>query len=339
MTRLLILGGTSFLGYTLASEALTQGWDVTTFNRGRTGHDVTGVKVIRGDRYISNDITRLAKSGLWDAVADMSGYVPRNVLDVARTLRPATGRYLFMSTVSVYADWPIKPLTEASKLLECPPDADDSYGEDIEDGPTKYGYQKSGCEAAVQLTFGADYSTVLRPGVVLGPRENVGRLPWWLRRVSRGGHILSPGTPERSIQPVDVRDVALFALDCVTDNTSGAFNVTAPIGAATFGGLLDDCASTTGSDPQFVWVPDDVLIRAGVRQWSELPLWRSYPGVWQVNSGLAYARGLTCRPLSETVRDTWEWLLASPAPKDNERSGEIGLNPTREQDLLRSLTM
>jgi 2'-hydroxyisoflavone reductase len=117
-----------------------------------------------------------------------------------------------MSTVSVYRDWPVESLSEASEVLYCPPDAGPDYGQDVEDGPTKYGYQKSGCELAVTRTFGVGRSAVLRPGVVLGPREYVGRLPWWLRRVAAVGRVLAPGSPDRSIQPVDVRDLAAFTL-------------------------------------------------------------------------------------------------------------------------------
>lgn len=164
-------------------------------------------------------VAALAAAGPWDAVVDTSGYVPRNTLDVARALAPVAGRYVFMSTVSVYRDWPLKPLSERSEVLYCPPDAGPDYGTDTEDGPTRYGYQKSGCEAAAVAAFGADRATILRPGVVLGPREYVGRLPWWLRRVAAGGEMLAPGSPDRTIQPVDVRDLAAFALHTITEDS------------------------------------------------------------------------------------------------------------------------
>ena len=157
-------------------------------------------------------------------------------------------------------------------------------------------------------TFGAGRSISLRPGVVLGPREYVGRLPWWLRRVAAGGQVLAPGSPDRSIQPVDVRDLAAFALAAAERNIPGAYNVTAPIGRETFGDMLDACAEVTGSDAVFVWVPDERLLAEGVRQWSEMPLWRTFPGVWQVDPAAAVAAGLTCRQLADTVADTWAWL-------------------------------
>ncbi|MBF8187466.1 NAD-dependent epimerase/dehydratase family protein [Nonomuraea sp. K274] len=338
MTRILVLGGTAFVGRAVIASALERGWDVTAFNRGISGSPPEGTKTVHGDRNNSADIAKLATAGPWDAVVDTSGYVPRNVLATAQALEPVVNRYVFMSTVSVYADWPVKPLTESSTVLECPPDADENFGEDVEDGPTKYGYQKSGCELAAQITVGRDRTTVLRPGVVLGPHEYVGRLPWWLRRVSDGGRVLSPGTPSRSIQPVDVRDLANFAVRAIEHSLPGVFNVTAPIGFDTFGGLLANCASVTQSDAEFVWARDEVLLAAGVRQWSEMPLWRVHAGVWQVSSDLAHARGLECRPLVNTVRDTWEWLKATNNLSTHERSNEIGISKTRENEILAALT-
>jgi nucleoside-diphosphate-sugar epimerase len=243
-----------------------------------------------------------------------------------------------MSTVSVYRGWPTESLWEASEVLYCPPDAGPDYGEDIEDGPTKYGYQKSGCELAVTRTFGAERSAALRPGVVLGPREYVGRLPWWLRRVAVAGRVLAPGSPDRSIQPVDVRDLATFTLTAAERDLSGAYNVAAPLGRETFGGMLAACAEVTGSDAEFVWVPDERLLAAGVRQWSEMPLWRTLPGVWQVNSAKALDAGLSCRPLAATVADTWAWMRDGGQDSRDERASEIGISREREHQILASVT-
>lgn len=331
--RLLILGGTRFAGRSLAERALTHDWDVTTFNRGRSGPDVDGVRLVRGDRASRTDLAGLAEVGPWDAVVDTSGYVPKAVLETAKLLRPLARRYVFLSTVSVYRDWPREPLTEQSDVLYCPPDADETYGEDVEDGPTQYGYQKAGCEAAVSLVFGAD-AVSLRPGVVLGPREYVGRLPWWLRRISAAGEVVAPGDPSRTIQPIDVRDLADFALTCAQEPLSGAYNVAAPIGGATFGRMLQACADVTGTSPELVWIPDDVLIREGVRQWSELPLWRTYRGTWQVDPGRALAAGLRSRSIVNTVSDTWKWMNEGDLQLDNERASEIGLTPDQEARIL-----
>jgi 2'-hydroxyisoflavone reductase len=332
--RLLILGGTRFVGHAIAVSAVARGWKVVTFNRGLSGADVPGVHVLRGDRTHSADLAELVSAGPWDAVVDTSGYVPREVLACCERLAPVAGRYVFMSTVSVYRGWPVEPLSETSEVLYCPADAGPDYGEDVEDGPTSYGYQKSGCELAVASTFGTERSVLLRPGVVLGPREYVGRLPWWLSRVAAGGRVLAPGSPGRSIQPVDVRDLAEFAIHLVAREVAGAYNVTAPVGRETFGGLLEACAEATGSNAEFVWVPDEQLVAQGVRQWSEMPLWRTFPGVWQVSSDAAQAQGLSCRPLAATVSETWSWMQDAGLRPDDERASEIGISREREQQIL-----
>ncbi len=307
------------------------------FNRGLAGPDVQGVRALRGDRTNPDDLARLAGCGPWDAVVDTSGYVPADVLAASQALERAVRHCVFMSMVSVYRGWPAEPLTEASEVLYCPPDAGAGYGEDVEDGPTRYGYGKAGSEQAVLQTFGPGRTTVLRPGVVLGPREYVGRLPWWLRRVAMGGRVLAPGSPDRSIQPVDVRDLAAFALRTVELTLSGAYNVAAPVGRETFGGMLRACAEVTRSDAQFVWVPDQQLLAHGVRQWSEMPLWRTFPGVWQVAADAALAAGLTCRPLAQTVADTWAWMHSGGEGQVGERVGEIGISHEREQLILASV--
>jgi nucleoside-diphosphate-sugar epimerase len=333
--RMLILGGTRFVGHAILSAALQQGWDVTSFSRGLSGSPPPGVRAVRGDRTNKADLDQLAAAGPWDAVVDTSGFVPRDVLLACEYLRPVTTHYLFVSTVSVYRGWPKEALSESSEVLFCPPDAGPDYGENIEDGPTQYGYQKSGCELAVTSSFGSGYCTVLRPGVILGPREYVGRLPWWLHRVARGGPVLAPGDPSRFIQPIDVRDLADFALTAISTQLAGTYNVTAPLQRETFGQLLQACAEVTRSEAEFIWIPDAELLDAGVRQWSQLPLWRIFPGVWQVDSTLAQSVGLTCRKILDTAADTWAWMESDPADSADERSAEIGISPDLEQQILR----
>lgn len=336
--RLLVLGGTRFVGRAVVAAALDVDCQVTTFNRGLSGADVPGAVALHGDRTRRDDLARLAEDGPWDAVIDTSGFVPRETLIAAENLEPVTRRYVFMSTVSVYRGWPAEPLSERSELLYCPPDAGPDYGEDTEDGPTRYGYQKAGCELAVAETFGASRSLILRPGVLLGPREYVGRLPWWLRRVARGGKVLAPGSPDRSVQPADVRDLATFTLRAAERSLSGAYNVAAPIGRETFGGMLQACADATRSGAQFVWVSDEQLIAHRVRQWSEIPLWRTFPGVWNVDAGAARAAGLSCRPLAATVADTWSWMLTADPGTDDERATELGISAEHERKILASFS-
>ncbi|MEN8654334.1 NAD-dependent epimerase/dehydratase family protein [Streptomyces sp. 21So2-11] len=337
--KILVLGGTWFLGKAVVEGAQARGWDVATFNRGISGIDAPGVDNIRGDRTCDADLGRLAEGGPWDAVIDTSAsaLAPRDVLAGSRHLESVAGRYVAISTVNAYRDWPNLPLSEASDLLDAPSDADADFGKlpDGWDGPDwYYGRQKAGAERAVLESFGEDRSTILRPGVILGPGEYVGRLPKWLTRIARGGKILAPGDQDKSIQPVDVRDAATFALDQAETGKGGAFNVTAPLGVETMGGLLHACLETTGATGELVWAPDDLLIEQGVEQWTELPLWRTHEGVWRVDSSVAHRAGLRCRPLAQTVADTWRWLENGNVPVKHERWAEHGMDAEKEARIL-----
>jgi 2'-hydroxyisoflavone reductase len=265
-----------------------------------------------------------------------SELAPRDVLLAASSLRGQARRWVHVSTVSVYEGWPHRPLTDASILLECPADADESYGYTGEDGsPTAYGFQKAGGERAVVEAFG-DGAVFLRPGVILGPGEYVGRLPWWLARAKRGGRIMAPAPAAQRIQPVDVRDVAEFALDQAASTTTGGYNVTHPEGI-TFAEFLDECLTVTGGAGTPVWVEPPALVEHGVAQWTELPLWRTHAGVWSVDSSRAVAEGLRCRPIADTVRDTWAWIAADGRPVEHPRWADHGIAPEKETKILASL--
>src|SRR5690606_26642693 len=355
--RLLILGGGWFLGRALIEQALERDHNVVTFTRGKSGGDAPGAALHRGDRAKDRDMADLAAMGPWDVVIDTSGMTPDMVERSSRALVEEVDRYLYVSTVNVYQGWPTQPLDDSSAVRPYlpsrpsgepgaaqhgpPKPLDDSsavrsylpYGPSGESGADQYGREKVGCEQAVTSVFG-DRATLLRPGVIIGPHEYVGRIPWWLRRIAGGGRVLAPGTPDWSIQPIDVRDVAAFALDVVEQQLTGSFNLTAPIGSATFGGLLDACRQATGGPAELEWVDHDFLISQGVREWTELPLWRPYPGTWKVDSPRARAAGLTCRPLTDTVIDTWEWLSKAGPQPVHERAAELGISPEREAAVL-----
>lgn len=329
-TRVLVLGGSWFLGRAVVEASLSMGAAVTTFRRGQGGADVVGAELVRGDRTVPADLDRLAASGPWDVVVDTSGYVPRQSGSVARALEPVTSRFVFVSSVSAYTGWPVQPLTEESELLECPPDADGDYGFDADPGPSVYGFTKAGCERAVLQVFGSGRTVILRPGVILGPHEYVGRLPWWLRRLERGGRVLAPGRPERSIQPVDVRDVARFAIAA----PAGAFNLTGS--SATMAEFLTACADAVGRPAATLsWITDGQwLVAQGVKQWTELPLWRTYPGTWAVDSRAALAAGFIPRGLRATITDTWRWMQADEEVVRHERASEQGIEPKKEAAVL-----
>lgn len=331
--KVLVLGGTRFVGRVFVEHALARGHQVTTFNRGRTGQDMPGTEAVRGDRENATHLRELVTGREWDWVVDTSGYVPKVVGDAARLLSDRAGAYVFFSTVSVYPAWPTEPVSEESPVYECAPEASGTAEDEATWTAAQYGAYKAGCERAVVDAFNGRV-TVLRPGVILGPHENVGRLTWWLRRIERGGRVLAPGDATKPIQPVDIRDLAAFTLKCLEKRTAGTFNVVAPQGQATFGQMLDACVAETGSGAELTWVDDDFLIDHQVRQWTEIPLWRTPPGTWSVNTTRAAHAGLTCRPIEDTVRGTYGWLSKSGDPAAYDRQAHHGLSQEKERELL-----
>jgi 2'-hydroxyisoflavone reductase len=306
--RILVIGGSVFLGRAFVVEALRQGHEVTTFNRGITGADVPGVQIVRGDRQVTADLERLVDHRRWDAVVDVCGFTPRVVGESARLLSGHADCYLFVSSISAIRDWPAEPVSESSPLHECQPDAGPDDGE--------YGVLKAGCERAAQAGFDGRV-LIISPGLILGPHENVGRLPWWLRRIARGGEVLAPGNPDREMQVIDARDIAAFGLAQLGAGASGRFLTSGVRGNTTFGGLLSDCITVTGSDAELVWVDDQFLLEHGVEEWTELPLWTTgspeTAAIWMPSSDQALAAGLRCRPVIGTVRDTWAWVASGGA--------------------------
>lgn len=307
--RLLLLGGSAFLGRTLAAEALAAGHGVTVFNRGRTAPDVEGVQPVRGDRESREDLERLAEHGPWDAIVDTSGYVPRIVGDSARALAGSAAAYVFMSTVNVFPDWPATAVTDDSAVHDCSPDAGPDDGDN--------GTLKAGCERAVARDF-PGRSLFLRLGLLLGPHEDVGRLPALLLRMADAGttrdvRTLAPGDPASPVNPIDVRDIAHFTLGAIEQGLTGGYTVAGtPSNASTYGGLLEACIEATGSPARLEWLDSEFLEKqGGLAFWSELPIWIPPGDVpWDADTSRAEAAGLRCRPLRETVRDTWAWMAA-----------------------------
>ncbi|SDT82693.1 Nucleoside-diphosphate-sugar epimerase [Streptomyces sp. TLI_053] len=340
--RILVLGGGWFLGPAIVAGALGRGWEVTTFTRGRSGTPVPGASSVYGDRERPEDLARLAAHGPWDAVIDTSASSlgARDVLAGARVLEPAVGRYVYLSTVAVYEGWPSEPLSVDSPVWEAMADAA-LDPERLSHGGSgvnpDYGRRKAGTERAVTETFGLARTSLLRPGVLLGPGEYVGRLPWWLRRAAQGGRILAPGDPDRGLQAVDIRDVAAFTLDQVERVGHQVHNLAAPIGRESMGGLLRACVEVTGGAGELVWVADEVLLGHGLREWTELPLWWSHPGVSVIDSSSAVAAGFVSRPLAETVADTWSWLSQGNIPVPHRRWDKHGIDPAKEQMVLASV--
>lgn len=330
--RLLILGGTWFLGRTLIIDALARGWEVTAFSRGKSGQPPARARHVVGDRTNDADLHRLAEAGPWDAVIDTSAYEPTDVARVTEALADHVDQYVLVSTVSAYRDWPTTAVDESSPLWpssatftkDSPELADMTIG-------GKYGTLKAGCEDAA--TEGTRRSLIVRPGVILGPGEYVGRALKLLERAARGGPWLLPAPSDQPIQPVDVRDVSTFLLDSIEARRDGAFNLVAPVGHATYGDLIDTCLDLTGHQAQPVWVDPQWLDEQGVRQWTEIPLWRIPEATWQVDGRRAAETGLRCRPLVDTLRD-FKSALDRDGLIDHPRQSQLGMQPEREAELL-----
>ncbi|MEY9909354.1 2'-hydroxyisoflavone reductase [Catenulispora sp. MAP12-49] len=332
--RLLILGGSAFLGRAVAAGALAAGHEVTVFNRGRTAPDVPGVRAVRGDRESQEDLARLAGHGPWDAIVDTSGYVPRVVGDAVRALADSAATYVFMSTINVFPDWPAQPVTDDSPLHDCFPDAGPDDGD--------YGTLKAGCERVVARDF-PGRALSLRLGLLLGPHEDIGRLPALLLRMADAGttrtlRTLAPGDPSSPVNPIDVRDIADFVLTAVDQGLTGGYMVAGtPANASTYGELLEACIEATGSAAELDWVASDFLQTQDVEVWSELTIWIP-PGEvpWETDTSRAEAAGLRCRPLRETVRDTWAWLAADDGAvrRSYQPRRPHGLTAEKERALL-----
>lgn len=325
--RLLVLGGTRFLGRAVVAEALAQGVAVTTFTRGVSGSPPPDVEALHGDRTDPDDLAVL-RGRTWDAVVDTSGYVPRVVGQSARLLADQVGHYVFVSTLNVYPRWSFEPVRADSPTYDCPPEAGPDDGD--------YGFLKVGCERAVERYF-AGRCTQARAGMIIGPYDDSGRLPWWLGRVARGGPTLAPGDPGLRMHLVDARDLARWFLHCGQAGVTGAHNATSPVGQTSFGELLDLCRAVTGSDSRFVWVPDDVLVAHDVGPWVELPLWvpvAERPHTWNVDTSTTQRAGLVCRPLADTLADTWAWYRTAGTPTVATGRPAPGMTPDREQQIL-----
>ena len=319
--RLLVLGGTKFLGRAVVEAALARGDEVTLFNRGQTGTELfPEVEKLRGDR--DGDLAAL-EGREWDAVIDPSGYVPRIVRDSAELLRGSVGHYLFVSSGSVYsAPYPGFDETAPTAELTEP---------DTEEVMAHYGALKAACERVVSEVF-PDAHTNVRSGLIVGPHDPTGRFTYWPLRVAAGGELLAPAPPERAVQFIDVRDLAEWMVEASDQRHVGTFNATCE--TLSFEELLTACGD---ADP--VWVSDEFLLEHGVEPFSELPLWIPGPEAAFLEGDVskAVAAGLRFRPLDVTVGDTLAWAREAGEQLVTDRGlrqGRAGLDPAREAELL-----
>jgi len=314
--KLLVLGGTKFLGRAAVDEALVRGHEVTLFNRGETNPGLyPDVEQLRGDR--DGDLDAL-RGRDWDAVVDTCGYVPRVVRASVECLA-GSGHYVFVSSMTVYGD-PVEPGFDESSRVQTL----DAPTEDYR-GPA-YGALKALCEEVVRDVFPERHTNV-RPGLIVGRNDPTGRFTYWPHRIARGGDVLAPGAPSDPMQFVDVRDLGAWLVDLAEELATGTFNAVGPEQPLTIGEVLEACREVTGSKARLVWVDEEFLAAHGTREWSDLPAWAGSENApfLQADASRAIAAGLRFRPLADTIRDT----LDNAEPTD-----DAGLAPEREAELL-----
>ncbi|MEV6010690.1 NAD-dependent epimerase/dehydratase family protein [Streptomyces sp. NPDC051976] len=329
--KLLMLGGTEFVGRAVVEEALRREWEVTVFHRGAHAAP-EGVTDLIGDR--EGDLAELAAApGEWDVVVDTWSAAPSVVRASARLLAERAGSYAYVSSRSVYAYPAGAGADEDAPVVE----AAATDGAEVD-----YARAKAGGELAAKEFFGAE-ALLVRAGLILGPYENIGRLPWWLRRTARGGPVLAPGPRDLELQYIDVRDLAVWTLDAIAAGLGGPYNLVSPPAHTTMGEFLDACvqvtAPTAAAPAELRWTDPAAIEAAGIEPWTQLPVWLP-PGelhdtMHRSDVTRALTSGLHCRPVLDTVTDTWTWLQSLPGdPPQRPDRARVGLDRETEEKFL-----
>ena len=324
--KLLILGGTKFLGRAVVEAARARQHHVTLFNRGTRAGLFPGVEELRGDRSQGAEGLRALRGRKWHAVIDTCGYAPRLVGASTELLRDAVKRYVFISSISVYADFASAP-DESSPVAELA----DPSSEDI---PRDYGALKAACERTVAARY-RERALTIRPGLIVGPFDPTGRFTYWPTRVALGGEVLAPADPAGHVQFIDVRDLARWIVDLVERDVGGVFNATGPGRPLRFDTFLETAARALDSRCRFTWVPAEFLRAQGVQPWTELPLWvDDAPGLNRTDITRALHEGLTFTALEKTLVDTYAWATAQTKTHGPESLGSAGLQADKESAVL-----
>jgi 2'-hydroxyisoflavone reductase len=330
--EILILGGTRFIGVHMTQLALQRGHKITFFNRGRTKSDLfPEIERIKGDR--NGELDGL-KGRRFDAVIDNSGYVPRHVKLSAELLAPSVQQYVFVSSISVYPNF-AEPRTESSPVGKL---ADENV--EKVDGET-YGPLKALCEQAAERAL-PGRTTIIRPGLIVGPDDNTDRFTYWPARAARGGEFIAPGTPADGIQVIDARDLAAFTLDVIEQKSLGIYNLVSPPGMFTMGQLIDASVAEASTQakpanaPRPEWIDADFLAAQQVAPWAEMPVWIPARGDEAAFAGTSAERavkaGLKITPIAKTVADTLAWHLKRPAAE--QQSLKAGITAEKEAKTL-----
>ena len=323
--KILILGGTKFLGRHLVDAALAAGHEVNLFNRGKTDPDLfPNLETIFGDR--EQDIEKLSGRE-WDAVIDVAGYLPRIVRLSAQSLEKSVKRYVYISSVSAYAGFQKVGINESDPVGKL----EDETVEEV-NGET-YGPLKALCEKNVQEIYG-ERALIIRPGLIVGPYDPTDRFTYWPMRVKRGGDVIAPDKPQTPVQIIDVRDLSEFIIQMIEKNASGIYNATGPDHELSMGEMLNACKRVSGSAAALHWASVEYLNEHEVAPWSDMPVWipdtEEDAGFSRIDVSKAIRAGLKFRPLEETIRDTIAW--AETRPEDHQ--WRAGLDPVKERILL-----
>lgn len=339
--KLLILGGTRFVGRHLVTAALERNHDVTLFNRGKhPSAALTSVETIHGDR--TSDLAKL-QGRRWDAVIDTCGYLPRIVKASAEILSHAVDAYVFISSLSVYADFSVFGMEETAPLagltseqLEEAYKIDSSGQASAVTYGAMYGGLKALCEQAAEEVM-PNRVFIIRPGLIIGPDDYTDRFTYWVVRVARGGEVLAPGRPDRYVQFIDVRDLSEWTVRMIERKETGVYNANGLPNNLTMEKVLEECKMVSDSDASFTWVSDNFLMREKVAPWSEMPLWMPEEdaphrkGFMFINCDKAIGSGLSFRHLNDTIKETLTWREANHLNEEL----KAGIDPDKEQRLLR----
>jgi 2'-hydroxyisoflavone reductase len=325
--RVLVLGGTVFLGRHVVETLLARGHEVTLFHRGVRGSELfPQVERVLGDR--ATDLDRLPAGAKWDAVVDTSGYVPGVVGASAHALRDRAGRYVFVSSVSVY-DISLPAIDESSRILELP----DGASREVM-VPETYGPLKALCEHEAIDTFGTERTLVVRPGLIVGPYDQTDRFTYWPLRFARGGDVVVPDDLDSPAQWIDVRDLAEFIVDGIERERHGVVNAVGPAAPATLRSVLEASAAATGAPSRMVPIDRATLKEREISPWTDLPVWApdgdGYDGITRVDRSRGLALGMRYRALETTVADTLRWAQT----ERGDAPLKAGLTPEREAELL-----
>lgn len=338
--KILVLGGSRFLGRTFVEAAQSQNHEVTIFNRGSHNEGFKDVEIITGDRF--GDLKEI-QNRYWDAVLDTSGFIPSTVAKSTEILKDRVKHYTFISSISVYKDWILENFDENYPVFDMNLDEANELSKDS-NGPLYeyYGPFKALCERLAEKNSPGCVLNV-RAGQLIGPNDYTDRIPYWIHRISKGGKVLAPGNPNRSVQVIDNKDLSKWILKMMMNQAGGTFNATGPDYRLSMKEFLETCIKVTGADAELVWVPEDFLLKHQVAPWTEMPLWvpEDYPlapelkepwkGAFSVNIDKAIKSGLTFRTLDESLFEIYQWEKQRNLPEDEWKSG---MREKREKDLL-----